>query len=423
MDEPTENNSGSEFTGTSYAILCALALSHAFNDTFQSLISAIYPLIKESLALSFTHIGLITLVFQFTSSVFQPVVGWFTDKNPQPYSLPIGMYLTLVGLLLFSQSGHFWSVLVSVAMIGLGSSVFHPEASRLAFMASGGRYGLAQSLFQVGGNFGSSMGPLLAALFIVKNGQKSIVWFALIALVAIVVMTLIGNWYKRNLPHLTRREEKRRENHLSSAMPRSTVIRSLVVLLVLIFSKYVYLASISSYYTFYLIDKFKVSEHDAPLYLFIYLLAAAAGTLIGGPLGDRIGRKYVIWFSILGCAPFTLLMPYVDSLFWTAVLSGIIGFILSSAFSAILVFAQELVPGKVGMIAGLFFGFAFGIAGIASAFLGKVADWYGIAFVYHLCSYLPLLGLATVFLPNLRTPKLKISKRSIETLSEYDERI
>lgn len=402
MGTPAEKNAETGFSGTSYAILWALALSHAFNDTFQSLISAIYPLIKDSLALNFTQIGLITLVFQFTSSVFQPVVGWFTDKRPQPYSLSLGMCLTLVGLLSFSQADHFYSVLVAVAMIGLGSSVFHPEASRLAFMASGGRYGLAQSLFQVGGNFGSSMGPLLAALFIVKNGQQSVAWFALIALVAIAVMTLIGNWYKKNLERILHRERKRRERHRHSAPPRSTVVLSLTVLLVLIFSKYVYLASISSYYTFYLIDKFHVNERDAPLYLFIYLFAAAAGTFVGGPLGDRIGRKYVIWFSILGAAPFTLLMPYVDSLFWTAVLSGVIGFILSSAFSAILVFAQELVPGKVGMIAGLFFGFAFGIAGIASALLGKVADGYGIEFVYRLCSYLPLLGLTTVFLPNLK---------------------
>lgn len=409
MGESTESdscsNSGSGWTGTAYPILLALALSHAFNDTFQSLISAIYPLIKVSLALNFTQIGLITLVFQFTSSVFQPIVGWFTDKKPLPYSLPIGMSFTLVGLMLFSQSSLFPTLLISVALIGFGSAVFHPEASRLAFMASGGRYGLAQSLFQVGGNFGSSMGPLLAALFIVKNGQKSVAWFALVAMIAMVVMTFIGKWYKRYLPHLTHREKKRRETHAASALPRSTVVLSLAVLLVLIFSKYVYLASISSYYTFYLIDKFQVGEHAAPLYLFVYLFAAAAGTLVGGPIGDRIGRKHVIWFSILGAAPFTLAMPYVDSLFWTAVLSGVIGFVLSSAFSAILVFAQELVPGKVGMIAGLFFGFAFGIAGIASALLGKVADWYGIAFVYEICSYLPLLGLATIFLPNLKSPK------------------
>ncbi len=415
MDSHPENESESEQThsansapetaGTAYAVLLALALSHAFNDTFQSLISAIYPVIKASLALSFVQIGVITLVFQFTSSVFQPVIGWFTDKRPQPYSLPCGMALTMIGLLLFSQSGNFWTVLASVALIGLGSSVFHPEASRLAFMAAGGRFGLAQSVFQVGGNFGSAMGPFLAWLFVAASGQKSVGWFTLIALVAMTVMLPIGHWYKKNLPQMVRREKKRRENNAASNLSQRTVVISLGVLLVLIFSKYVYLASISNYYTFYLMNKFQVSEHDAPFYLFIYLIFAAAGTLIGGPVGDKIGRKFVIWFSILGAAPFTLAMPYVDSLFWTAVLSAVIGFVLASAFSAILIFAQELVPGKVGMVAGLFFGFAFGIAGIASAFLGQVADVYGIDAVYQICSYLPLLGLTTIMLPNLKNKK------------------
>ncbi len=387
---------------TAYAVLLALALSHAFNDTFQSLISAIYPVIKESLVLSLAQIGTITLVFQFTSSVFQPVIGLFTDKKPQPYSLPFGMGMTLLGLLMFSNADNFWVVLLSVALIGLGSSVFHPEASRLAFMASGGRFGLAQSVFQVGGNFGSALGPFLAWLFVAQRGQSSIVLLTPIALLAMMVMFGIGEWYKRNLSQMMRREKKRREHHAASPLPQRTVVISLIVLLILIFSKYVYLASISNYYTFYLMDKFQVSKQDAPLYLFIYLISAAGGTLIGGPVGDKMGRKWVIWFSVLGAAPFTLALPYVDSLFWTAVLSGVIGFVLASAFSAILIFAQELVPGKVGMVAGLFFGFAFGVAGIASAFLGYVADWYGIAMVYHLCSYLPLLGLTTVLLPHLK---------------------
>ena len=392
-----------QFAGaTAFAILGALSLSHAFNDAFQSLIAALYPLLKDSLALSYSQIGLITLTFQFSSSMFQPIVGWYTDKKPQPYSLPFGMTSTMIGLFLLSQSNSFSMVLISVAMIGFGSSVFHPEASRLAYMASGGRFGLAQSLFQVGGNLGSSLGPLMAALIVVKYGQKNVSWFCPVALLAIVVMLYISRWYKENMHLLIRRKSGSDKSLRKHGLTDSQVHYSIAILLTLIFSKHVYLASLTSYYTFYIIEKFGVHEHDAPFYLFIYLFSVAVGTLIGGPIGDRVGRKYVIWFSILGVSPFTLALPYVNNLYGTAILSAVIGLILASAFSAILVYAQELMPGKVGMIAGLFFGFAFGIAGIASAVLGWVADHYGITFVYHVCSFLPLIGFITVFLPDLR---------------------
>ncbi len=382
--------------GATFAILWSLGLSHLFNDMLQSLISAIYPLIKESLHFNYKQIGLITLTFQFSSSVFQPVVGWFTDKRPQPLSLPIGMTFTMTGLIMLSLSGSLWMILLSVALIGFGSAIFHPEASRLARMASGGRHGMAQSLFQVGGNLGGSLGPLLAALIVAPYGQHNVKWFSLVALLAIAVMIPISRWYRSNLKRMQR---KRKEIVVrKSTLPRSKIVMSLLILLVLIFSKYVYMASLTNYYTFYLIHKFGVSVRDSQFYLFAFLFAIAAGTLIGGPVGDRIGRKYVIWASILGVAPFTLLMPYADQT-WTCVLSIMIGLILSSAFSAILVYAQELLPGKVGTIAGLFFGLAFGIAGIASAVLGAVADSNGIEYVYHVCSFLPLLGLVAAFLP------------------------
>jgi len=383
--------------GASFAILWSLSLSHLFNDMLQSLVSAIYPLVKSSLHLNYTQIGLITLVFQITSSVFQPVIGYFTDRKPQPLSLPVGMTCTMFGLFLLSNSGSLWQLMASVSLIGFGSAVFHPEASRLARMASGGRYGMAQSLFQVGGNFGGSLGPLLAALVVAPYGQQNIGWFSLVALISIAVMIFISRWYAKNLKRMKR--SRKPVEMRKSMQPRSVIVMSLAVLLTLIFSKYVYLASMTNYYTFYLMHRFEVSVRDAQLYLAVFLFAIAAGTLIGGPVGDRIGRKYVIWFSILGVAPFTLLMPYAN-LLWTCVLSIFIGLILSSAFSAILVYAQELLPGKVGTIAGLFFGLAFGIGGIAAAVLGKTVDIHGIEFVYRVCSFLPLLGVAAWFLPS-----------------------
>ncbi|MBW8686472.1 MFS transporter [Chitinophaga rhizophila] len=386
-------------TNTVFSILLALSFSHMINDTIQSLIPAIYPIVKDSLKLTFSQIGLITLTYQLTASLLQPLVGLYTDKHPKPYSLAIGMGFTLLGLISLSQAHHFYLVLFSVALVGVGSSIFHPEASRLAYMASGGKHGMAQSLFQLGGNAGSSLGPLLAAMIIVPKGQSSISWFALAALLAIVVMMNIATWYRNNT-HRIRDKSKSAESVQQVRLSKGKVTFALSILLVLIFSKYFYMASMTSYYTFYLIDKFNISVQSAQVYLFIFLFAIAAGTFIGGPVGDRIGRKYVIWISILGVAPFSLLLPHA-TLFWTAVLSVFIGVILSSAFSAILVYAQELVPGKVGMIAGLFFGLAFGMGGIGSALLGKLADSTSISYVFDVCAYLPLIGLLTGFLPNV----------------------
>ena len=385
--------------GTVFSILLAISFSHLLNDTIQSLIPSIYPIVKRSFHLDFAKVGLITLTFQMAASLFQPFVGYYTDKKPQPFSLAIGMAFTLIGLLFLAFAKNFSTVLISVGLIGTGSSVFHPEASKVAYMASGGKRGLAQSIFQVGGNAGSSLGPLLAALIIVPYGQTNIVWFSLVALLAIIILITVGNWYKNNKHRIkgkAQAHDLEKRGHLS----KSTVTMSIIILLVLIFSKYFYLASISSYYTFFLIDKFHISVQSSQLHLFIFLFSTAAGTLIGGPIGDRIGRKYVIWFSILGVAPFTLFLPYVN-LFWTSVLTVFIGFILSSAFSAILVYAQELLPGKVGTIAGLFFGFAFGMGGIGSALLGMLADHTSIQFVFRVCAFLPLIGLLTGFLPNI----------------------
>ncbi|MBD2809354.1 MFS transporter [Xenorhabdus sp. Vera] len=382
---------------TVFSILGAISLSHLLNDMIQSLILAIYPLLQSEFTLSFIQIGMITLTYQITASLLQPLIGLYTDKHPQPYSLPIGMGFTLSGLLLLAYAENFSVILVAAALVGTGSSVFHPESSRVARMASGGRLGLAQSLFQVGGNLGSSLGPLLAAIFIAPYGRGNVGWFSLAALLAIVILLQVSQWYK--MQHRTNIHQSSR--HISlPVLPRKTVICSFFILLVLIFSKYFYLASISSYYTFYLIQKFGLSVQSAQIYLFIFLFSVAAGTLIGGPVGDRIGRKYVIWGSILGVAPFTLLLPYV-SLFWTGVLTVVIGVILASAFSAILVYAQELVPGKTGMIAGLFFGLAFGMGGIGAAVLGYVADKTSIELVYKICAFLPLLGIFTLFLPNI----------------------
>ncbi|HEY2605887.1 MFS transporter [Paraburkholderia sp. RL18-103-BIB-C] len=386
---------------TVYSVLGAISFSHLLNDMIQSLILAIYPMLKDNFSLSFGQIGLITLTYQITASLLQPLVGIYTDKHPKPYSLPVGMGFTLAGLLLMSIAPSFGVLLVAAALVGCGSSVFHPESSRVARMASGGRHGLAQSLFQVGGNAGSSLGPLLAALIVIPHGQRSIAWFSVAALVAIVVLTQIGRWYKQH-PSV----KKARGQAAHATLSRNKVMFAMGVLILLVFSKYFYLASINSYFTFYLIDKFHLTVQAAQIHLFVFLAAVAAGTVIGGPIGDKIGRKYVIWVSILGVAPFTLLLPYAN-LFWTGVLTVIIGVVLASAFSAILVYAQELIPGKVGMVAGLFFGFAFGLGGIGAAVLGQLADATSIAFVYKVCSFLPLIGVLTVLLPDVEGKRAK----------------
>ena len=388
---------------TVFRVLLALGLSHLLNDTLQSVITAVYPLLKESMALSFVQIGFITLVYQISASVFQPLVGFYLDKKPNPWFLPIGMSFTLIGLVVLAFSGTLHQVLFSVFLVGIGSSILHPEASRLTSLASGGKRGLAQSVFQVGGNMGSSLGPLLAALCIAPYGQRNIVFFALLALCAIIVMIPICRWYKRKLKAL-RLNKDGMKTEVVSPLPRKKTIFSLSVLLILIFSKYVYLASITSYYTFFLIEKFDVTVRDSQFFLFAFLFASALGILLGGPVGDKVGRKYVIWVSILGAAPFSLIMPHAN-LLWTCILSILIGLILSSAFSAILVYAQELLPSKLGLISGLFFGLAFGIAGIASAVLGGLADKFGIEYVYQLCAYMPLLGLIAWFLPDIRKIK------------------
>lgn len=386
---------------TIYPVLFALSFSHLLNDTIQSLIPAIYPIVKESFQLSFAQIGVITLVFQLSSSLLQPVVGTLTDRRPYPYALPVGMGFSLCGLVLMSMAPSYPWMLVSVALVGVGSSVFHPEASRMAYVASGGRRGFAQSVFQVGGNAGSAIGPLLAAMIIAPFGQFNVIWFSIAALVAIIILYRIGKWYKpKSIRNYILRKNKVKEV-VKQHVPRRIVIISIVVLLVLIFSKYFYFASLTSYYTFYLIDKFGVTVQQSQLYLFVFLFAVAAGTMIGGPVGDKIGRKYVIWLSILGASPFALALPYAN-LFWTVVLSFVIGMVIASAFSAILVYAQELLPGNVGMVSGLFFGFAFGMGGIGSAVLGQLADRESISYVYHICSFLPLIGIVAAFLPNLK---------------------
>lgn len=400
MNDVSSETVNRQFEGTVFTILFSISFSHLLNDTLQSLIPSIYPLLKDSFNLSFTQIGLITLTFQMAASVLQPLVGAFTDKRPQPYSLAIGMGFTLIGLIILSFAGSFGVTLIAVGMIGIGSSIFHPESAKIAYMAAGERHGLAQSIFQVGGNAGSAIGPLLAAAIIVPNGIRHILYFCILALIAIIVLSKVGGWAKANMERI-KPKVKRRENEIVKHLTHKQVRNSIIILLVLIFSKYFYLASITSYYTFYLMDKFHVSVQSSQLYLFLFLASAAVGTFFGGPLGDRFGRKYVIWFSILGAAPFTLLMPFVG-LTLTCFLSIIIGFVISSAFSAILVYAQELMPGKVGTISGLFFGFAFGMAGIGSAVLGALADHTSIHFVYRVCAFLPLIGLITGMLPNLK---------------------
>ncbi|MEO3403391.1 MFS transporter [Mucilaginibacter sp. CAU 1740] len=387
---------------TVYSILFTISLAHFINDMLQSVIPSIYPLIKQRFSLNFTQIGLITFTYQITASILQPFVGLYTDKKPKPYSLAVGMGFTLSGLALASFASNFYVMLMAVSLIGIGSSIFHPESSRVAHLASGGKKGLAQSIFQLGGNAGSAIGPLLAALIVIPYGQSNVIWFCLVALAGIMVLLRIAKWYAERLSINARNKTVKETTHLN--LSKGRVIFSLFILLVLIFSKYFYLASITSYYTFFLINKFHLSIQQSQVYLFMFLGSVAAGTLFGGPLGDRFGRKYIIWISILGVAPFTMLLPYV-SLFWTGVLSVFIGLILSSAFSAILVYATELVPGKVGLIAGLFFGLAFGMGGLGSAVLGKVADMTSIEYVFKVCAYLPLIGVFTGLLPNIEGKK------------------
>ena len=385
---------------TTFAVLFAISFSHLLNDMMQSLIPAIYPNLKADFHLSFAQIGVITLVNQITASLLQPAVGYVSDLRPRPYSLATGMIATLIGLLVLSVANSYAIILFSVMLIGVGSAVFHPESSRVARMASGGRHGLAQSLFQVGGNTGSAFGPLLAAALVVRYGQHSVAWAGALALIGIFILYNVGTWYKHH--GLARmRSARAHEDH---GLPRSKIVTSMVILLMLIFSKYFYLASITSYYTFYLIHTFHVSVQTAQVHLFVFLAAVAAGTLAGGPLGDKFGRKYVIWLSILGILPFTLALPYAN-LFWTSILSVIIGMVMASAFPAIVVYAQELLPGRVGMISGLFFGFSFGMGGIGAAVLGELADLTDITFVYKVCSVLPAIGLLTAFLPNLVSHK------------------
>lgn len=377
-------------------ILFSVAFVHLLNDCVQAVLPAIYPLLKDEFALSFTQIGLITLTFQCTASLLQPWIGLYTDRRPIPFLLPAGMCVTLGGVALLATAGSFAMLLLAAGLIGIGSSTFHPEASRVARLASGGRFGFAQSLFQVGGNLGSAFGPLLAAAIIVGQGQGRIAWLMLLVLLAVAVLVGVSRWYAGHLRSVT----KKIAVHAGPGLSRGRVIWALTVLALLVFSKYIYMASLSSYYTFYLIERFHVSVEAAQMYLFLFLAAVAAGTFAGGPIGDRIGRKRVIWFSILGAAPFALALPYA-SLFWTAVLSVVIGLVMSSAFSAIVVFAQELVPDKVGMIAGLFFGLMFGISGIGAAVMGAVADTTSIEYVYRIASFLPLLGILAVLLPRM----------------------
>ncbi len=397
---------GFDTVPTRFQILGAISFSHFLNDMIQSLIVAIYPLLKSGFALSFVQIGAITLTYQICASVLQPLIGAFTDKHPKPHSLSAGMGFTLIGLVTLALAPNYSSVLVAAAFVGTGSAIFHPESSRIARLASGGRHGLAQSIFQVGGSAGSALGPLLAAWIIMPNGQWSVAWFAPAAMLAIAVLWNVSAWYKSRHLDGSGRSQPRTPAPIPVASRR--IAWSLFILLVLVFSKYFYLASITSYYSFYLIEKFHLPVRSAQMYLFVFLLAVALGGLIGGPVGDRVGRKRVIWFSILGVAPFTMALPYVG-LLWTGILSFLIGLILASAFSAILVFAQELMPGKVGAVSGLFFGFAFGMGGIGAAVLGSLADRHGIEFVYRLCAYLPLLGVIAALLPNIERRAFRTS--------------
>ena len=382
---------------TAYPILFSIAFAHLLNDLLQAVIPAAYPILKDSYQLTFTQIGLITFAYQMAASILQPIVGLYTDKKPKPYSQIFGMLFTLAGIIFLAYAASFPIIILSVVLVGIGSSIFHPEASRISFLASGGKRGLAQSIFQLGGNAGTAIGPLLVALIVVPNNQHYIIWFAIVAILAIFVLSKIAVWYQN---HLALRAKKKVEIILPD-LSQTKIVISVSILLILIFSKFFYMASISSYFTFYLMDRFQLSIQDAQFHLFLFLASCAIGTLIGGPLGDKFGRKYVIWFSVLGAAPFTLLLPYVD-LFWTGILSVVIGIIISSAFPAILVYAQELLPKKLGMVSGLFYGFAFGMGGLGSALLGYTADHIGIERVYQICAFLPLIGIIALFLPNLK---------------------
>jgi FSR family fosmidomycin resistance protein-like MFS transporter len=388
-----------------YKVLAAISVCHLLNDMMSSLLPAIYPLLKSSFNLNFAQVGLITLTYQTTASLLQPMIGFYTDKRPRPFSLPVGMGATLIGLILLAAARTFPALLVAAALVGTGSSVFHPESSRVARMASGGQHGLAQSIFQVGGNAGLSLGPLLAAFIVLPKGQNSIAWFSLAALAGMILLTGVSSWAK-NHAESWKRFSAKHDIDKPPDLSTGRITASIAILMALLFSKFVYLASLTSYYTFYLMNKFHLTIESAQIHLFVFLGAVALGTLIGGPVGDRIGRKNVIWVSILGVLPFTLLLPY-SNLFWTEILSVVIGLILASAFSVIVVYAQELVPGKVGMISGLCFGFAFGMAGLGAAVLGWLADLTSINFVYMVCSYLPAVGLLAAFLPNIERPRLR----------------
>jgi len=402
METTTAENPAQIVQKTVFTVLFAISIGHFLNDMLQSTITSVYPLLKKNLQLSYSQIGLITLTFQLTASLLQPVVGYFTDRKPRPYSLPVGMGLTLIGVVLLSQAASFVHILFAVGVMGIGSSIFHPESSRLAHIASGGKKGVAQSVFQLGGNAGSAIGPLLVAIIVAPYGQQNIIWFCVAAVLGIIVLAKVGQWYQAHLNSMAKRPAPKA---VSNNLSRNKIILSLFVLLVLIFSKFFYLASMTNYFTFFLINKFHVSIQQSQYYLFLYLASIAAGTVIGGFAGDRFGRKYVIWFSILGVAPFTLMLPYVD-FFWTITLSVIIGIILSSAFSAIVVYAHELVPGKLGMISGMFFGLAFGMGGLGSALLGKLADHTSITYVFEVCAFLPLIGVVTGLLPNIEGKKV-----------------
>jgi FSR family fosmidomycin resistance protein-like MFS transporter len=382
---------------TTVAIILGVSVSHMLNDMMQSLAPALYPVFRDQFALTFFQTGLITFTFQVTASLLQPLIGLYTDRRPQPFSLPLAMVFTVIGLTVLAYGQSYSTLLVAVALIGIGSAIFHPEASRVARAASGGRHGFAQSLFQVGGNFGQSLGPLMAAFIVVPYGQRSVVWFTALAVIAVIILTRVSLWYAARKP-----AAKHAVTAKASPVPRAIVTRSMTILVVIMFSKVFYISSLTSYYTFYLISTFQTTVQDSQLYLFLFLGATAAGTFIGGPIGDRFGRKFVISGSIIGVLPFTLLLPHLN-LFWTAVDTIAIGLILSSAFSAIVVYAQELMPGNVGAVAGLFFGLSFGLGGIGAAVLGELADWTSIGFVYQICAFLPAIGLLTYFLPDIRS--------------------
>lgn len=389
---------------TVFSILFSISFAHLINDLIQAIIPSIYPILKENYHLSFSQIGLITFAFQFSASIFQPIVGYYTDKHPKPFSQIYGMLFSIAGVVSISFANNFYWIVISVIFIGIGSSIFHPESARISNLASGGKRGLAQSIFQVGGNFGTALGPLLVALIVVPNSQQYILWFLIAATIGLGILSKIAFWYR---DHLVLRNHKAQPFINLHNLPKRKVQLSIAILLIVIFSKFFYSASLSSYYQFYIIDKFNLTIQQAQYHMFIYLIAYAIGTILGGPLGDKIGRKYVIWLSVFGATPFALMLPYVN-LFWTDVLMVIIGIIISSAFPAILVYAQELVPKKLGMVSGLFYGFAFGMGALGSAMLGKLADYRSIEYVYHVCSYLPIIGIICYFLPNLKKKERKV---------------